>query len=111
MRLNRTRSVVISFQVFRNIQDLSSQSKPLILSVMFGVQSFFDVLMIIISVYNALEWPHRNQSEVITSLQTTGSNLLGFRQTIIPAKFTFPYSATDSWLAPSSGIQANALLL
>ncbi|KAJ6582786.1 hypothetical protein B0H10DRAFT_2235144 [Mycena sp. CBHHK59/15] len=51
-------------------------SKPKILIMVFGVQSFFDVLIICISVYNALERPHRSNAEVITSLQNDGLKFL-----------------------------------
>ncbi|KAJ7439215.1 hypothetical protein FB451DRAFT_1302633 [Mycena latifolia] len=51
-------------------------SKPRILTIVFGVQSFFDVLILLVSVYNALERPHRNNSEVITSLQNDGLKFL-----------------------------------
>ncbi|KAJ7080542.1 hypothetical protein C8R44DRAFT_824203 [Mycena epipterygia] len=47
-------------------------SKPRIIFVVFGVQSLFDILVIFISVYNALERPHRTHSEVIMSLQHDG---------------------------------------
>ncbi|KAF7364837.1 hypothetical protein MVEN_00354000 [Mycena venus] len=47
-------------------------SMPRLISVAFAVQTFFDVLILVITVYNALERPHRNHSEVITSLANDG---------------------------------------
>ncbi|KAJ7464662.1 hypothetical protein B0H11DRAFT_2050508 [Mycena galericulata] len=50
--------------------------KPKILPVLFGVQSFFDVLIICFAVYNALESPRRNHLELISSLQKDGLTFL-----------------------------------
>ncbi|KAJ7643776.1 hypothetical protein FB45DRAFT_896035 [Roridomyces roridus] len=50
--------------------------KPKILPVLFGVQSFFDILVISIAVYNALENPRRNHLELISSLQKDGLTFL-----------------------------------
>ncbi|KAJ6585394.1 hypothetical protein B0H19DRAFT_1109507 [Mycena capillaripes] len=51
-------------------------SIPRLVNVMFAIQSFFDVLIIVIAVYNALERPHRTHSEVITSLANDGFKFL-----------------------------------
>ncbi|KAJ7780784.1 hypothetical protein DFH07DRAFT_793369 [Mycena maculata] len=50
--------------------------KPKILPVLFGVQSFFDVLIISFAVYNALESPRRSHIELISSLQRDGLTFL-----------------------------------
>ncbi|KAJ7464793.1 hypothetical protein B0H11DRAFT_2198006 [Mycena galericulata] len=51
-------------------------SKPRILIVVFGTQSFFDIVIIAISVYNALERPHRDHSDVVSALQNDGLKFL-----------------------------------
>ncbi|KAJ7274118.1 hypothetical protein C8J57DRAFT_1314694 [Mycena rebaudengoi] len=50
--------------------------KPKILSVLFIVQSLFDVVIVFIAVWNALERPHRNTGDMISSLQKDGLVLL-----------------------------------
>ncbi|KAJ7486294.1 hypothetical protein B0H11DRAFT_1913581 [Mycena galericulata] len=57
-------------------------SKPRILIVVFGAQSFFEfgIVIIAISVYNAFERSHRTHSDVVSALQndhsTTGLSFL-----------------------------------
>ncbi|KAJ7816771.1 hypothetical protein B0H14DRAFT_2844117 [Mycena olivaceomarginata] len=51
-------------------------SMPRLVSATFTVQSFFDVLILVIALYNALERPHRTNDEVITSLANNGFKFL-----------------------------------
>ncbi|KAJ7367390.1 hypothetical protein DFH08DRAFT_837381 [Mycena albidolilacea] len=51
-------------------------SMPRLVSATFAVQSFFDVLILVIALYNALERPHQTNDEVITSLANDGFKFL-----------------------------------
>ncbi|KAJ7755091.1 hypothetical protein B0H14DRAFT_2978766 [Mycena olivaceomarginata] len=51
-------------------------SMPRLVSATFAVQSFFDVLILVVALYNALERPHRTNDEVITSLANDGFKFL-----------------------------------
>ncbi|KAJ7695586.1 hypothetical protein B0H14DRAFT_3041844 [Mycena olivaceomarginata] len=51
-------------------------SMPRLVSATFAVQSFFDVLILVIALYNALERPHRTNDEVITLLANDGFKFL-----------------------------------
>ncbi|KAJ7913545.1 hypothetical protein B0H13DRAFT_1873817 [Mycena leptocephala] len=66
-----TIGVLCELQLQRKWLFANSTSLPLTLH-----QSFFDVLTIIITVYNALERPHRNHGDVITSLANDGFKFL-----------------------------------
>ncbi|KAF7348232.1 hypothetical protein MSAN_01776800 [Mycena sanguinolenta] len=47
-------------------------SLPRLVSVAFAIQTFFDVLILVIAVYNALERPYQNRGDIINSLANDG---------------------------------------
>ncbi|KAJ6508311.1 hypothetical protein C8R45DRAFT_1089501 [Mycena sanguinolenta] len=47
-------------------------SLPRLVTVAFAIQTSFDVLILIIAVYNALERPHQNHGDIVNSLANDG---------------------------------------
>ncbi|KAF8214995.1 hypothetical protein K438DRAFT_1955000 [Mycena galopus ATCC 62051] len=67
---------LFQFSEFFGTCVLTSSSMPRLVSVAFAIQTFFDVLILVIAVYNALERPHRTTGEVINSLAKDGFKFL-----------------------------------
>jgi hypothetical protein len=49
--------------------------KPSALPIVLGIWVIFDLFIVILTVYNALEQPRRNQVEVMTTLQHDGAKM------------------------------------
>lgn len=61
--------------------------KPWALPFVLTIWVFFDFFIILLTLYNAMERPHRNQAEVMTSLQHDGAKMFVVSDRPAPAPF------------------------